>query len=418
MRERKNIAILTGFVLSVSLFAVSVTAMLLINHYGHTQMQVLGEIFLDIKENHPEAEQAVLEALKEYKRKNKQEYQFDSSIPPEKNILLEYGYRQSDFLQPAIKYGMVFAAAGFLAGVLLFLVTIILCRKRETARIKMLTDYLEKVNTGSGGVLFQTGEDEFSRLQDEIYKTVTELYQTRDAALKAKNNFSENLYNIAHQIKTPITSISLSLQMMQENSMQIMNAGSRRMTRGNPFSEHLEKIRGQLSRLTCLEEALLLLSRIDAGTLTLEQGAVDVFTVLMLAADNLQEIFLKAGVSVDIPESGVMMIRADLEWTMEAIMNVLKNCMEHTPPGGTVHCSYEQNPLYTQILVWDTGAGFAKEDIPHLFERFYRGQGAEGDGVGIGLALSRAIIERQNGTITAYNLPAGGACFEIRFYSH
>lgn len=438
MSGRKKIAILAGCVLSVSLFAVSVTAMLLISHYGHAQMQMLGQILREIIENKPEAEQAVIEALKEYKRESKkeykQEYKYDSAIPSEENILLKYGYRQSDFLQPALKYGMAFAAVGFLAGGMLFLVTFSLYHKKETARIKMLTDYLEKVNTGSGGVLLQAGEDEFSKLQDEIYKTVTELYQTRDAALKAKNNFSENLYNIAHQIKTPITSISLSLQMMQRNSSQMMWGNSLRtidgnslpLTTGNPLqmtnddssSGQLGQIRRQLSRLTHLEEALLLLSRIDSGTLSLEQEEVDVFTVLMLAADNLQEIFLKAAVAVDIPESGEMVIRADLEWTMEALMNVLKNCMEHTPPGGTVHCSYEQNPLYSQIRVWDTGTGFAKEDIPHLFERFYRGQGAKGDGVGIGLALSRAIIERQNGTITAYNLADGGACFEIHFYSH
>ena len=103
---------------------------------------------------------------------------------------------------------------------------------------------------------------------------------------------------------------------------------------------------------------------------------------------------------------------------MEAFMNLFKNCMEHTPAGGTVYCSYEQNPLYTQVRIWDTGTGFAKKDIPHLFERFYRGENAKSSGIGIGLAISKAIIERQNGTISANNLPEGGASFEIRFYSH
>ena len=275
-------------------------------------------------------------------------------------------------------------------------------RKKEIARIRELTEYLEKVNTGGGSILFSTGEDDFSKLQDEIYKTVTELYQTRDEALRARSFFAENLSNIAHQLKTPITAISLSTQMMYEESSP----------------EHLERIQKQLARLTYLEEALLLLSRIDAGTLSFCRERIDVFTLLMLAADNLRELFLAADVFVHIPESAEAVIYADLDWTMEAVMNILKNCMEHTPSGGSVYCSYEQNPLYTQIKIWDTGAGFAKEDIPHLFERFYRGENAKGGGIGIGLPLAKALIEGQNGTVTAGNLPGGGACFEIHFYCH
>lgn len=110
-----------------------------------------------------------------------------------------------------------------------------------------------------------------------------------------------------------------------------------------------------------------------------------------------------------------MTVAVDLDWTMEAVMNLMKNCMEHGN-GKTVHCSYAQNPLYTEILIWDDGEGFLKEDIPHLFERFYRGKNAKEGGIGIGLALSKEIIERQNGTIRAKNRLDGGACFEIRFY--
>lgn len=394
MTGRKNIVILTALVLSVSLLAVSITTMLLANYYNRAHMQALGEICGKIIEKQTEAEQAIMEAIKEYK--------YEPAGLPEENIILTYGYKPSEFWKTTGQYRIFFSVSGILSGALLFLIACLLWRQKDNMRIKMLTEYLEKVNTGGGGVLLQEGEDAFSKLQDEIYKTVTELRQTREAALKAKNNFAENLYNIAHQIKTSITSISLSMQMMQENQSQM----------------HLEQMHRQLSRLANFEEALLLLSRIDAGTLSLKQEDVDVFTVLMLAADNLQEMFLRTDVSVDIPESGEMLFCADIEWTMEALMNVLKDCMEHTPSGGTVHCSYEQNPLYTQIKIWDTGSGFAKEDIPHLFERFYRGRKMKGDGIGIGLAISKAIIEAQNGTITARNLINAGACFEIRFYSH
>lgn len=296
---------------------------------------------------------------------------------------------------------------GFLAGLFLLFVTMIFRKKKEEKRIQALSDYLEQANIGKAVILSAVGEDMFSRLEDEIYKTVTFLYQTREAAVQARNDFAENLSNIAHQIKTPITAISLSLQTLSE------------MTAQNEYEkEKLEQIQRQLDRLTHLEEALLVLARLDAGTLVFQKEEVNVFTLLVLAADNLQELLISSGASVDIPEAGEAAITADLEWTMEAIMNVMKNCMEHNR-GGTIHCSYARNPLYTEILIWDEGDGFAKEDLPHLFQRFYRGKNADvGDhtGIGIGLALSKEIIERQNGTIGAKNMPDGGACFEIRFY--
>ncbi len=291
---------------------------------------------------------------------------------------------------------------GLLTGGMLLFFSFLYWRRKMSVRIETLTAYLEKINTGGQGMLFDFSEDAFSKLQDEIYKTVTTLYQTRDAALAARNCFAENLANIAHQMKTPISAISLSVQMAKEALGESCALGIER----------------QVNRLTYLEEALLLLARIDAGTLALERKQTDVFTLLSLAADNLQELSVQTGVLLDVPEMGGTDICVDLEWTMEAVMNLMKNCMEAAWAGTTVHCSYEENPLYTQIRIWDEGQGFAKEDIPRLFERFYRGRQAKDTGIGIGLSIAKAIIEMQNGIIRAYNIPENGACFEIRFYSH
>lgn len=139
-------------------------------------------------------EQTVLNVLKEYSD--------TTAMQKEENVLLSYGYRQSDFFKTTHRYPYLFAAIGFSAGSILFLFTFRCRRKKEAARIKALTVYLENVNTGSPGLISETGEDDFSQLQDEIYKTVTMLYQTRDAALDARNKFAENLSNIAHQLKT------------------------------------------------------------------------------------------------------------------------------------------------------------------------------------------------------------------------
>ena len=150
---------------------------------------------------------------------------------------------------------------------------------------------------------------------------------------------------------------------------------------------HITEIERQIDRLLYLEEALLLLSRIDAGTLVLPQRPTDVFTILSLASDNLYELFAQKGVLIDVPEMGGIDINADLDWTMEAVMNLMKTCMEAAETDTTVHCAYEKNPLYVQIQIWDEGEGFEREDIPHLFQRFYRGRRSKGAGVGMCLVV-------------------------------
>ena len=391
MSSRKNLSIVLGFVLSVSLTAAAISVLIVSYGYSQIQFNMLNTLCSEDVEQEPEALKTISAVLKKYTEGNLPE-------AGKNDVLSVLGYRVSDFAGPRYRLYGLSAAIGFIIGVSLFFFTFYRRNKIERRRIEALTEYLEQVNSGKAVILSSFEEDDFSKLEDEIYKTVTFLYQTKDQAVKAKDNFAENLSNIAHQIKTPITSISLSLQKMKHSCK----------------SNTLLQIEKQLSRLTRLEETLLILSRLDAGTLLLHREEADVFTLLVLAADNLQELFSNACTSIDIPEQGEMAVIADVEWTMEAIMNVMKNCMEHNR-GGTVHCSYSQNPFYTEIRIWDDGEGFAKEDIPHLFERFYRGKNAKGNGIGIGLALAKEIIERQNGTIRAKNIP-GGAFFEIRFY--
>ncbi len=389
MSKGSNIKITVLFVLSVSLIAAAATACLLALYYRHVCFHILGGFCDSVIEHAPDSRQAVLEVLKT-----------QDFLMTDKNILSNFGYTPSNIgiRDAAVIWIAVFS---FLAGSALFLFSFWHWHRKLDARIQALTGYLERINTGFQGLVFESSDDEFSKLQDEIYKTVTELYQTREEALKARNNFAQNLSNIAHQLKTPITSISLTVQMAKEHLGDVRTA----------------EIQRQINRLMHLEEALLVLSRIDAGTLALDRKPTDVFTILSLAWDNLYELFMHKGVVMDIPEMGEMNIHVDLNWTMEAVMNLMKNCMEATAAGGAVHCSCEKNPLYTQIRIWDEGEGFAKEDLPHLFKRFYRGEKAKNSGIGIGLSLSKAIIEMQNGIIRALNLPNGGACFEIRFYT-
>lgn len=394
MSGRKNIFVAVGLVCSVSLIVSAVSVLLVSSYYSRLQFDLLNTVCGEMLEREGETKEVIAAALKEYTIGK-------SKASAEEDILTALGYRISDLAGLPYEQSILFAVAGFFTGFSLFAVTFWYRNRGEAARIQALTDYLEQVNMGKAVILSASGEDDFSKLEDEIYKTVTYLYQTKEAAVRARNDFAENLSNIAHQIKTPITAISLSVQMMKQDY-------------GGKYPQQVEK---QLARLIHLEETLLVLSRMDAGTLTLKKEEVDVFTLLVLAADTLRELFADSGSSVEIPELPEAAFMADLDWTMEAVINLMKNCMEHNV-GGTVHCSYGRNPLYVEILIWDEGEGFEKGDIPHLFERFYRGKNAGEGGLGIGLALAREIIERQNGTIRAQNRPEGGALFAIRFYSH
>lgn len=395
MNERRKQGILLFFPVMVLLLGIIFTTALFYHNCRQIAYQHISTFCEVIPENSPDAEPQLLSGLKEYQSLTEQEIAGN-------DYLGKYGYRAEEFCQGLPTHLFILPVILFLMVSGAYILTAWLFHRHNRKRIVGLTEYLERINLGSTGTLIQTQEDDFSGLQDEIYKTVTTLYQTRESAVSARNNFADNLANIAHQLKTPITAASLSLQLMKEKAA----------------SECAGQIEKQLERLISLEESLLMLSRIDTGTLLLKHEKVDLYTALNLAAENLSGLLRNKHISIEIPDNGCMEFSGDLEWTMEAFINLMKNCMEHSQPGGIIHCDYSCNPLYSKIRIWDDGAGFDPEDLPHLFDRFYRGRHAAGNGIGIGLALARSIFELQNGTISAYNCRNSGACFEVRLYSH
>lgn len=272
-------------------------------------------------------------------------------------------------------------------------------RQRQEGRIRNLSVYLERAVAGQAPILEASGEDEISQLQDEIVKTVTALEYARRRATEDKEAFAENLANIAHQIKTPIVTMSLAANEL-------------------PDDEQADVIRRQLKRLMQLQEDLLMMARIDSGALVLDIDDCDAYSLLETAADDIDELAHHRQVMIDVEECGAVSLRADFHWMCEAISNILKNCVEHAPAHSTVHASYADNPLYTELRISDEGPGFSSDDLAHLFDRFYQGRGSVAGATGLGLSFARQLIEAQNGTIAAENLPAGGALFEIRIYRH
>lgn len=377
-------------VLAVCLLVLSAASGALAYLYGRRQLALLDGFCTALVARAPETADAVYALAKEGG--------FAASDTP--GVLARLGYRPRDF---AAGTGVLYAAAaGALALGLALLGAIRFLSLRAAARQhRQLTELLEAARTGRPLPLLRPdtppAEGSYARLADEIEKTVTELTLTREAAVTARDAFARNLANIAHQLKTPLTALSLSAQEAE-----------------SPVRRAMEP---QLERLTRLEESLLLLARLDAGTLPLQPRPADLFTLLMMAADNLQPLAETAGVTVEVAEQGPVTVSADPDWTTEALLNLMKNCVEHAPAGSVVHCTYTRNPLCPEVCIRDEGAGFSPRDLDHLFERFYRGEHAAPQSTGIGLAIARELLERQNALLTAENAPEGGGRFVVRFYS-
>ncbi|MDK2807984.1 MAG: hypothetical protein PWP24_718, partial [Clostridiales bacterium] len=342
---------------------------------------------------YPEKEQNIMHLIKDTQDI------YHNSQTDKDTYLSSYGYKAQDFVKGYIVtlVPFVMLVISILLGLVAFFIHWRKMRERE--RIEELTRYLEQLNMGKEVRILAPKEDIFSGLQDEIYKTVSTLYKTREDAVAVKENYAKNLANIAHQMKTPLTSMSLMTQLLKER-----------------WKEEVNPLQKQIVRLTKLEEALLLLSKIDAGVLNLEKKAVDVYSMLQIAVESLEEVSAVKNCNIKLENTGIVSYMGDMEWSIEAFSNIIKNCMEYAESQVTIE--YLKNPLYTQIIIWDDGEGFTKQDITRVFERFYRGSRAKEGGIGIGLSLARSLIFMQNGCVEAKNLPLKGACFVVRFYCH
>ena len=272
-------------------------------------------------------------------------------------------------------------------------------------QMEALAQRLDRILHGQDRVLIEdAAEGELSILNSELQKMTTRLQEQANQLSSDKQQLTEAIQDIFHQIRTPLTSMNLLVSMLGEENL--------------PYDRRLSmtrELRRQLERVQWLVETLLKLSKIDAGTAQFRSDLVSVAELIEKAAQPLRIPMELREQSFTDHTTGEHFM-GDLNWTTEALGNILKNCMEHTPVGGEITVTAEETALFTEIVVEDNGPGISKEDLPYLFDRFYKGAGSSDDSVGIGLALSRSIIASQNGTIKAENAPTGGARFTIRFY--
>ena len=268
---------------------------------------------------------------------------------------------------------------------------------------KISSDLDDLLISGKPLPIHEYDEGELSILANQIQKLTLRLMESAEVVKADKVHLADSLADISHQLRTPLTAMNLTTTMLRSPNL----TDDKRM-------DLTAELRNLLNRTDWLVETLLKLSKLDAGTVKLAKDSVSVRVLISRSAAPI-------AIPMELRDQQLVVnckeeyFTGDLIWSAEALGNILKNCMEHTPEGGTITVTAQENALFTQIEVEDTGSGLDANDIPHLFERFYKSSNASENSYGIGLALARMVITSQNGTIQAMN-GSTGAKFVIKFY--
>ncbi len=301
---------------------------------------------------------------------------------------------------------LVSVAAGITCGISVLCVSVaaLLFTRQRYRNIEKLNAYLKRINSGDYALdVRDNTEGELSILKSEIYKVTVMLRERSEQLERDKAALQNALSDISHQLKTPVTSMFVMTDLLLTPDLP----DDRRLT-------FTDRIRAQLERLSWLVSALLKLSRLDARAVAFKREPIPAQRLLDKALTPLRIPAELKNITLRVQGNSVL-VDCDENWTAEALLNIVKNCIEHTPEGGSIQIACTENPLFAQIRIEDSGPGISPEDLPHIFTRFYRGRNAADDSVGIGLAMAATIVQEQDGSIDAGVSAAGGSAFTVRF---
>ena len=275
--------------------------------------------------------------------------------------------------------------------------------KRENRKLKEILKYLKDINQGLYNLKIEENEeDDLSLLKNELAKTTIMLKEVASNNLKDKVLLKESLEDLSHQLRTPLTSITLIL-----DSLNSKEEADR--------LESYKDMKRLILNLNFLVNSLLKLARFDANTITFKEEN-------FLVDDLLNEVIENVNMLADLKNIKIIKnnninnkLKGDFKWQVEAITNIIKNCIEHSKDNSFIEINHDENKLYTRIIIKDQGVGISKDDLKHIFERFYKGKNSSCDSVGIGLSLAKTIIEKDNGFITVTSKEGVGTTFIIKY---
>ncbi len=278
---------------------------------------------------------------------------------------------------------------------------------KKDLNILEITNYLKEINRHNYTLDIKTlSEDELSILKNELYKTTVTLKEVADIASNDKQNLKDSLEDISHQLKTPLTSILVMLDNL------IDNEDMEKTTK----EEFLHNIKQEINNISYLVNTLLKLSKFDANTITLQKEQIKMSKIVKSVLQNTNVLSELKNIKIIVKCPEDTYINGDLHWEVEALTNILKNALEHSYNDSTITIEISKNNVYTLITIKDNGIGIAKEDLPHIFERFYKGKNSSDDSIGIGLALAKTIILKDNGNISVTSNKKG-TTFTIKYFN-
>ena len=356
------------------------------------------EIVNKVKEDYPDVSENEIIGILNSKNSNE-------------NILKKYGIDilKDNVLLENEKVQYVFLLLNIGALVITIAITIIIFtiyEKDKDKELKEITKYIEEINRKNYSLKIDgISEDELSILKNEIYKTTIMLKESAENSKKDKIELKKSLEDISHQIKTPLTSILIILDNLIDNPN--MDESTR--------YEFIRDVKREVVNINFLIQAILKLSSLESNTVSYIKEKNNMNTILESAIKNVSTLCDLKNVEIELKDKPDIELVCDSKWQIEALTNILKNCIEHSKSGGKVIISCENNNAYIQLVIKDFGDGISKKDLPHIFERFYKGENSTPDSIGIGLALSKAIIEQDNGKIDVKS-DNNGTQFIIKYF--
>lgn len=300
-------------------------------------------------------------------------------------------------------YSKICAVLCLALGIILIIVFTFVT-KRRYKNLNDLNDYLSLVCKGIYDMnIDDNTEGELSILKNNLYKVITLLQSQNEYLKNDKLYLADSIADISHQLKTPLTSMMMMCELLENEE----NPDKRQ--------EFVAVINNQLSKMKWLITNILKISKLDADATEFKREEVSISKVL---DDSLKPFVLTAELKNIAIQNGAndFVFNGDESWTVEAVSNIVKNCLEHTNDGGKIIIASDSTNLYNKLTISDNGCGIAKEDLPHIFERFYHGKNSSKDSVGIGLALAKTVFEKENASVSVESEQGRGSVFEIRFY--